>query len=341
MSARGLTALRFGIGAAVAAAVAAVFFVIGRPGHGMTAPTARSKAVAVPVLAPSGARPLVWARPLHFHARPLPRPRGQIAHADWLWPLGPDSSLAYVLHDGQSRWVVDGRVRALPGAPTDPIGAFAAAPNGSRIAYQRGSGVEVEGLDTQTFIPNATDPAFLANGQLIVLRPEPDGFSVLEGRALSRFTGVGTPFAAPYLSPAEVMVDDRGILKRVDWQSRKERPMARVNPRRWPHAVAAGSLSGGSWFLLSRPTALPTYLLVMVEHGQAFYHVWQSPTPPEAASVGGRLAITWLRPSGALAVVQGSRMHPLAVTPGVFSVSPQGLVYQGGAGRFVALGPLP
>lgn len=340
MRARGLSATRFGIGIAAVAVLLAMAFWVFNPNRSEGAPRARSKPAAVPVLAPTGARPLMWGSKLSMRPQRLPRPAGQLRDADWLWPLGPRSSIAFVLHDGQSRWELDGRIRPLPGAPTDPIGAFAAAPGGSRIAYTRGTGVEVEGPDTETFIPNAEDPAFLPNGTPVAIRAEAGGFSVLSGNTLLRFPGSGTPFADPYLSPRDIAVDDRGSLGVVDWQSRGDRLVARVNPRQWPTPVAAGSLSGGSWFLLSRPTALPTYLLLVALHGRMFYHVWQSPTPPQAETVGGRLALTWLKPNGSLAVVQGSHLHPLGIVPGVFSVGTKGLVYQGGGG-FLAVKPLP
>jgi hypothetical protein len=294
-----------------------------------------------PILSPQASRRMTW-RPLQaVHPAAVALPKQQLAQADWLLPVTKSSSVAYVLHDGQARWLNEGQMVNLHSAPTDPIDQLTASANGTALSWPTPAGVELLSWPGQKtrLIPHAVSPYFETN-RLAYLLNQNTSFTVVEGGRREHFVHLGEPFAHPFLADGVAFVR-RGDLAWVQLSSRAVHQVATVNPAVWTTPISAGTIRQGLFMLLSRPSPIPGYLLIVDQAGTVRYFAWKSPTTPEAGVVNGRLALTYIRNGGQLVVVRDGSLTPLNVYPNLFSVGPYGLIWQPANGHFSRLAILP
>lgn len=297
-----------------------------------------------PLLYPPQSLRLRWASPQAVTPKALSLPKGQLKGADWFWPITASSSVAYVLHDGQSRWLIEGKARTFASMPTDPIGMLVASPNGKRLAWPTPSGVEsvhgAFGLKAVS-LAGASSPFFESDGALAYILPGRRAFTAVVGQHRYAFSGLGQAFDHPFLQGA-LAYDDHGRIGVVSLARRTRQLVAKVNPRRWPNPLAAGSLpSGIRYFLLSANTPIPSYLLIIDQSTSVRYYAWQSPTIPEVAIADGTLCLTYIKSQGQLVVLSGTRLIPLNVSTNLFSAGAMGLVWQAPNAKFQRLSRLP
>lgn len=322
----------------VGAAALALYAWIARNASGQTP----MRALAGPqLLQPRGSRTLTWGRTVVVHPKALTLPEHQLPHSNWWWPLTKSSSVAYILHDGQARWLVQGSPVPLTTAPVDPVGNLVAAANGRMLSWTAPAGIDWIAWPgpRRGHVAHASSPYFTGD-RLSYLLLAGSSFTVVEGTHRYPFAHLGIPFAHPFVGQG-IAVDRRGTLSWVSIPGGKSHVIAVVNPRRWSIPLMAGAVRDGVFCLLSQPTAVPSYLLIAKIHGRVYDYAWQSPTIPELGVVGGTLAITYIKSGGQGATLSNGRLIPLSAQPGLFSSGPQGLVWQSRGRKFLQLAQLP
>jgi hypothetical protein len=297
-----------------------------------------------PLMTPNHAKRIVWGKLQAVSPRTIALPRQQLAASDWWLPLSQTSSVGYVLHDGQARWLIDGQALSFASMPTNPVGALVASSNGHALAWPTAQGVEAITWPARrpTFDPHALDPYFESDGRLAyIVKTAPHAYTVVSGTHRYALPAVGTLFAHPFLS-GSVAYDQQGHLGTVNWATDRVQSIATINPKAWSTPLYAGTLPNhGLYFLLSEATPLPSYLLIVDQGGSVGYFAWQSPTTPEIGTLNGVLAMTYVRSGGQLVVLKRGRLVPLNVTPNLFSLGPEGIVWQAANGAFKRLATLP
>jgi len=296
-----------------------------------------------PLTAPRASHRLSLGPTQTVHPQAISLPRGQLQAADWFLPLSPSSSVAYVLHDGQSRWLVAGTRRSFPSMPTDPIGTLAVTTDGRAMAWMTTTGVDDVTWPSKTpkFIAKATAPSFQSGHELSYILKDGVFWRIVMGSHHYTLAGLGQIFSHPFIDGG-VAYDDHGHLGYVLVAHDTRHLVASVDAAHWSTPLNAGSLSdGGMYFLLAQHTPIPSYLLVVDQRGWIGYYAWQSPTIPEIGSVHGVLALTYLEPNGQLVILKGHQLVPLNVYPNLFSLGPMGLVWQSANGHFRQLSELP
>ncbi len=293
------------------------------------------------LLRPRVSRTLRWSRPIVVHPKTLMLPPHQLARANWWRPITLSSSVAYILHDGQARWLVQGTRIPLTTAPVDPVGNLVAAANGHMLSWTTPAGIDWMAWPgpRRGRVARASSPHFTAN-RLTYLLVDGSSFTVVEGSQRYHFSHLGMPFAHPFAGRG-VAVYRRGTLSWVSIPGGKTHVIAVVNPRRWSTPIMAGAIRGGVFCFLSQPTAVPSYLLIAKIRGRVYDYAWQSPTVPELGVVHGTLVLTYIKSGGQLAALSHGRLTPLSARPGLFSAGSQGLVWQSHGRQFLQLAKVP
>lgn len=296
------------------------------------------------VISPKSSQRLTWRTTATIHPVRISLPRGQLDQTDWYLPITNDSNVGYVLHDGQSRWLVAGRRANIESMPTDPVQTLVAAPNGLSLSWPTDTGIAVASasdLQPRT-IDRATSPFFSSQSQLDYILPGDNStsFVAVEGTHRYPLSNVGALFAHPFLSDG-VAFDNHGRLGWIQVDTGSVQSIAAVNPEKWASPLDAGSIAGGTYFMLSQDTPVPSYLLIIDQAGSVHYYAWKSPIVPEVAVDHGVLALTDIKSGSQLVVVGGDQLTPLSVYPSVFSAGPMGLVWQAPNASFLRLPTLP
>lgn len=260
--------------------------------------------------------------------RPL---AGSLANTEWYLPITSRSAVSYILHDGRARWVVDGRNRPLRNPPSNPNAQITYTANGQSLAWMTltGGALQMSAGRGQTLAwPKARAIQFNGQNQLVMVAGQRVSVA---GRALS-WQIPGTPAALnPFVQGARVLVvDHAGTLESLAIPSGRSAVLARVRASRWPELVTAQSSGNRLLLLLERPSALPAWLLIEIQGKQIWWYRFVSPSMPELGAVHGVFAIGNAESSGNLLLLpSGSDMHPLNLSPGIFSTGPAGLIWQG------------
>ncbi len=256
---------------------------------------------------------------------------GSLANAEWYLPITPRSAVSYILHDGRARWVVDGRHRTLRNPPSNPNAQIAYPANGRSLAWMTLNGGALQlsaGRGPVLAWPQARAIQFNRQNQLVMIASQ---HVSVAGHALS-WQIPGKPAALnPFVQGARLLiVDHSGTLESLAIPSGRSAVLARVRAARWPQLITAQSSGNRLLLLLERPGALPAWLLIEIQGRQIWWYRFVSPSMPELGVVHGVFAIGNAESSGNLLLLpSGSAMHPLNLSPGIFSTGPGGLIWQG------------
>ncbi len=288
---------------------------------------------ANPVLSPKS-QPLsmgaAWTGIVHA----VTLPKDQLASAEWYLPISGRSSIAYILHDGRARWVVNGVAHTLKNPPDDPADQFSYADNGQILGWSLPSGgatiVDASGIAQS--LSHVSAVAFTQAGTPVALVTSAHRVSV-RGRSLG-WVVPGTPAAThPFVDHANTLIVDRnGLIEAASIPSGTIQQLAQVRDARWPQLLTARSVGQGVAVLLERPAPVPRYLVLWMHGGRVGWYRFASPTTPQLGVVKGNLVVGNADPSGQLVVIAAQAAHPLNVTPGIFSSGPAGIVWQSSKG---------
>ncbi|MCY0878208.1 MAG: hypothetical protein OWU84_04640 [Firmicutes bacterium] len=289
---------------------------------------------ANPLIQPRS-RSLVLRPVATAHTADVALPARQLRNAEWYLPIAPDSAVTFILHDGQTRWVIDGQALSLRNPPLDPADRLSYTQNGQALAWVRpNGGAAIETARSYQVIPQATAIAFNLRNQPVWV----SGHHLFVNGAAESWTFQGIPAEThALLHHAQALItDDHGEICEYAVPAGRKTLLATVRPRRWPLLVTARHVSGGLAFLMERESALPRYLLVDVQHGTVRWYRFVSATPPELGVFRGQLVVSNVTANGNLAVIDGRSLLPLNVVPGIFSSGPEGVIWAGASG-FVRL----
>lgn len=285
-----------------------------------------------PVLSPSS-QPLPTGSSAAGLVRSLSYPKSQLPNAEWYWPISNSSSISFILHDGRARWVVDGHTYTLKSPPDNPNEEFASAPGGQEIAWQEPTGgvTVLNANGHATHVANADAAAFTPSGSLVMLSTDN---RVSVGSQTLPWTAAGTPAALhPFVGQASgLVVDQQGVLEKIQIPSGRIVRLAQVRTNRWPHLVTARSVGTATVLLMERPSPIPRYLILWVKGRQVRWYRFAAPTTPELGVLHQAIIVENLEPSGTLALVTSHRLEPLNVSAAIFSQSASGIVWQNGQG---------
>jgi hypothetical protein len=317
------------LGLVVAAALAGIAaFVL--HGRAPETPQQMSWKTANPVLAPA-------SRVLHVGAmwnaktQTIAPLAGSLANAEWYLPITSRSAVSYILHDGRARWVVDGQHRTLPSPPSNPNAQITYASNGQSLAWMQleGGALQMSTANAQAHPwPKARAIQFNHQNKLVMLVSQ---HVWIAGHELA-WRIPGTPAALnPFVQGADFLIVDRqGHLESLALPSGHASALAKVRAARWPQLVTAESVGNRLLILMERPGALPAWLLIEIHGKQVWWYRFVSPAMPELGTVHGVFAIGNAESNGNLLLLPtGSAIHPLNLSPGIFSTGPGGLIWQG------------
>lgn len=298
-----------------------------------------------PLMATPHSRPLTFGPPGTVHTIRTALPPGQIPQADWLLPLTASSSIGYVLHDAQARWVIHGQAKSLQNAPANPNGSVIFQPGGRQIGWVLPTGgmatLQWPALKIHT-IPHATGGAFLADGTFRYVFAH-GGQTVIQGGMAKPNIFSGNPAATHPLirHGRDVVLDNRGRLQLTPATAYSPHVLATINPRNWPTFQECLSFGPNVAMLLSRTTPAPAYLLIIHEPHQTLWYRWQSALIPELGLVKHHLMIEGLNPPHQVAIIGALRLHSLNVPTEMFSSGPMGVIWRGPSGfeRIVRISP--
>ncbi len=295
-----------------------------------------SWASADPVLSPYAATELVLGTAAaQDTAVALHLPAGGLPSTDWFLPITKNSSVTYVLHDGQARWLVDGKKYNLASAPVDPVGVLVYAPSGQQLAWTSTQGISVLRAPhfTPATISGGSSPYFTVSSHLDYISTRQSVLqvhSLYPTRTLPAASQVGYhPFVQ---GGQDVVLDRRGSILIENLQSGAVKTWARVHQNRWPDLLDSVSYGSDVAVLLKRPTALPAYMVIVSSPKGTLWYRWQTGLKPQIGVVKNHLVINNLAPSGQLVTVENRHLEPLPQSSGLFSQSPHGIVFQTSAG---------
>lgn len=292
---------------------------------------------AMPSSRPVLTRPqtaLSFGRPATASISRVALPSGQLSAADWFLPITAHSSVSYILHDDQARWVVDSRRWSLPQAPADPSGMLSYAPNGMTLGWPGPAGITlITANGHRRLVAHADGVGFMADNRPIVL--------YRQGLHLS-WRQPGHPGPAPITGiPAQshpfsdhgqwLAVLNGGRLEWVPTAGGRPETAARVKAR-WSKLIEARQLgSDASAWLLSRPGSLPGYLLLIVRPRRPVqWYRWQSALVPQLVLADRHVLLN--QGNGAWVVVGSRHLHTLRLSAGLASDGPYGLIWRSAQG---------
>jgi len=296
---------------------------------------------ANPIEFPRGAKALTPGSPMAATTRPYTPKYSPLAGADWLLPLASDSLFSDSLHDGQAAWVLDGHPVHLSGVPTDPVDRLTWSPNGRQLAWVNNQGATIVGYRHGTFTtvtqPGATAFAWLSNSERVWIQ---HGQALISTGQRRRVVGVPALYHPIATQTRSLLSDREGTLLVTPLTSGPPRPIARVNPRRWPVLLSAAAWTPrASAWLLERPGSVPAYLFLVVRHRQAVFWRFLSPLPPEWTVSRGHIYLLGALPNQELAWIHQGQLVPLNVTPGLFSSGPVGILWRSAHGFLQLVAP--
>ena len=285
---------------------------------------------ANPIVGPSRTHPISLMSPVGDRTKVLPLPPGHLPNTDWYLPITPQSQLTYVLHDGQSRWLVNGHAIALQNAPTDPVGQLVFAPDGRELAWSQPHGVSlIRSNGTTQTMPHAIIGYFTAHNFFDYVTKTGTSLEIhsrFPTRTLSASDSLGYH---PFVFDGHSLVfDQAGQISLLSLSTGAVNPILRVRPSRWPQLVDSVSYDSHIALLFRRPSALPAYLLALKTGHTILWYRWKTGLKPQMGISAGHLVINNLDPSGQLVALGTHNLHPLPQSTGLFSQSPKGVVFE-------------
>ncbi|MCY0880518.1 MAG: hypothetical protein OWS74_00835 [Firmicutes bacterium] len=283
-----------------------------------------------------------WGTSAAATTKPLALPAGQLTQANWLWPITPISSLAYILHDGQARWLYQKTAYNLKSAPVDPINRVAAAPDGRTIVWTTLSGLDELSAHTPLHqIASAKDPAFTTQNQLVYLDKSGTPSTVHAVTPWGVFSEPAAVWASakPFFHHGQALaIDQQGHISVQNFSTGQKKSVASVYPAQWPNFIGAYQLgSGQSAFVLSNTTRLPVYLIILVHHNHPIaWYRWSSGLTPEWGVSQGHLLVENANAAGATAILLHGRWHTVSAITGLFCATPSRVIFQTSHGFFQA-----
>ena len=273
----------------------------------------------------------------HAQTTPITPLRGSIAGAEWYMPITVNTAVSYALHDGQGRWVEKSHQYNLSNAPTDPVGALTAAPNGSGLAWVfNGQIYWLHAGGALTRVPHAHSPNLTNQGLEYVVSASTT--HQISSPYPTRFESYDTPTSPnPFVDNGQQFIFDKhGVVNTLSLATGAINELFAVNPNHWSRLFATISFAHGTAVLFTRQIPVPAYLLVIATPQRVYWYRWPAAITPElGATASGTLVIGGIEPS-LMAFGQGS-LYSLSQSAALFSSGPQGVVFSNGSNGFLKL----
>lgn len=292
---------------------------------------------ANPVTSPQNATALRLGPPGSAQTQNIRTLPGSVPGAEWYLPVTAHSAVSYALHDGQGRWVSGGHPYPLTNAPTDPVGALSAAPNGSSIAWVLNNQIRwLKSDGATTLIPHGHSVNLTNRGlEYVVTAGVTHEVITPEGTHFVQYDTATSP--TPFLNHGTTFLyANRGSIYLMTLATGAAHRLVTVEAAHWSQIQSSQSFDGGVAVILSRATPIPAYLLLIVTPHRTYWYRWPaSTTPLLGVGTRGALVVAGIEPN--LVVYGNGALHTLSQVSGLFSSGPQGIVLPNGHGGFERL----